>query len=182
MDAIGRRLRDAENGSGSVILVEGRAGFGKSLLLEEAARGAAGFRVGSSCAFPGDDAGSMAPLLAALFGSASPLLDPSLLEDARFVPTDTIDSIDWLEDALAAAARQRPLVVSIDDAHWIDRGTAAALRILPDRLAKLPIVWMLAFRSSASVARTDSTTSPSCTAWAVSTSDFHRSRITRSRS
>jgi predicted ATPase len=131
MDAIGRRLRDAGNGSGSVILVEGRAGLGKSLVLEETARGAAGFRVGSSCAFSGDDAGAMAPLLAALFGSASPLLDPTLLDGERFVPTGAIDSIDWLGDALAATARQRPLVVSIDDAHWIDRGTAAALRILP---------------------------------------------------
>ncbi len=151
MDAIGRVLRDAENGSGSVILVEGPAGSGKTLLLEEAARVAARFRVGSSCAFAGDDAGSMAPLLAALFGSGSPLLDPTLLADARFVPTETIDSVDWLEDALATAARQRPLLVTIDDAHCIDRGTAAALRILSGRLAKVPIVWMLAVRSSASV-------------------------------
>ncbi len=106
MDAIRRRLRDAENGSGSVILLEGRAGFGKSLLLEETARGATGFRVGSSRAFPGDDGGSMAPLLAALFGSASPLIDRKLIDDERIVPTETVDSIDWLADALAAAARQ----------------------------------------------------------------------------
>jgi DNA-binding CsgD family transcriptional regulator len=145
MDAIDRRLRDAENGSASVILLEGRGGFGKSLLVKETARSAVGFRVGSSRAFPGDEA--MAPLLAALFGGESPLLDRTLLDDERLAPTGTIV---WLEQALASAAQQRPLVVCIDDAHWIDRGTAAALRILPDRLSELPIVWMLAFRSSAS--------------------------------
>ena len=150
MDAIDRRVRDAELGSGSVILVEGRAGFGKSLVVEQTARGAAGFRVGSSRAFSGDDVGSMVSLLAALFGGESPLLDPTLLDGERFVSAGTIDCIDWLEDALAAAAGPRPLLVSIDDAHWMDGGSVAALRMLPERLSKLPIVWVLAFRSTAS--------------------------------
>jgi hypothetical protein len=39
-----------------------------------------------------------------------------------------------------------PLLIFLDDVHWADGGTVAALRALPPRLASLPIGWVLAMR------------------------------------
>ena len=40
-----------------------------------------------------------------------------------------------------------PLLVFLDDLQWVDSGTVAALRALPERLACLPIGWVLAMRA-----------------------------------
>jgi len=47
---------------------------------------------------------------------------------------------------LERAALESPLLISIDDAHWADGGTAAAIRALPMRLMGLPIAWVIALR------------------------------------
>ena len=149
--AFGERLRDARAGLGSVVLVEGGAGVGKSRLLAEAqvAAKAAGFRVGSSAAVPGDDAVSMAPLMSTLFDGTTPILDRGHVAEGSF-PDRPAWLVHRLEALLEQAARRTPVLVCIDDIHWLDRGTAAALRVLPQRLIDQPIVWLFAYRSQAS--------------------------------
>jgi hypothetical protein len=62
-----------------------------------------------------------------------------------------------LEGLLEQAALQNPLLVCLDDMHWADGGTVEALRVLPARLASVPIVWIAAFRG-----RSPTPPSPSC--------------------
>jgi DNA-binding CsgD family transcriptional regulator len=148
---IARRLRDAKAGRGSILLVEGRTGFGKTRLLEEARRSAAaaGLGVGFGAALEGDDAVSMAPLLAALFDGPTPVLDRRNVADVRSLADRTSWLVHHLEALLEQVARRSPVVLCLDDAQWADRETAAAVRILAQRLSDLPIVWLVAFRPNA---------------------------------
>ena len=136
------------------MLVEGSAGVGKSRLLAEArgAAEAAGFRVGSSAAVQGDDAVSMAPLMSTLFDGTIPILDRGYVAEGSF-PDRPAWLVHRLEALLEQAARSTPVLVCMDDVQWVDRGTAAALRDLPQRLIELPIVWMFAYRSRESSPR-----------------------------
>src|SRR5260370_23196130 len=75
---------------GSVILIEGGAGLGKSRLLEEAVclAGRAGVRAAVGRADVDDNVVPMAPLMSACFGGNAPLLDRSDLSALRALATD----------------------------------------------------------------------------------------------
>jgi hypothetical protein len=84
---ISEQLADIRAGSGSIILVEGGPGFGKSRLLDEAARIAARLpvRVGAAAAEPRDSVVPMRPLMKALFEGEEPILERSAASgSARF--------------------------------------------------------------------------------------------------
>lgn len=131
-------LTDASAGHGSLIVIDGPAGLGKSRLLD-AARGEAraqGLAVLSARGielerqipfgvaaelFVTRVAAAPAELSAALFaghaGLAAAALDPSAAapEDAQAL----VRGLYWLTVNLAAAAG--PLLIVVDDAHWADR-------------------------------------------------------------
>jgi DNA-binding CsgD family transcriptional regulator/tetratricopeptide (TPR) repeat protein len=139
------RLSD---GAEAVIVVEGAAGMGKSRLLTEVssiARGL-GIRVGGSAADPSETVVELAALLAALFDGADPLLDRDELRSLHAQPEQRFWLLRDLQQLLERAALESPLLVSIDDAHWADGGTVAAIRTLPMRLMGLPIAWLIALR------------------------------------
>src|SRR5207244_8611318 len=130
------------------VVVEGAGGMGKSRLLAEVsaiARGL-GIRVGSSAAEPSETMVELATLLAALFDGAEPLLGPGELATLHAHPEQRFWLLRDLQQLLERAALESPLLISIDDAHWADGGTAAALRALPLRLMGLPIAWIIALR------------------------------------
>src|SRR5580765_1069162 len=139
------RLSD---GAEAVLIVEGAAGMGKSRLLAEVSTIARdlGIRVGSSAADPSETAVELATLLAALFDGAEPLLDPGELPTLHAQPEQRFWLLRDLQALLERAALESPLLISIDDAHWADGGTAAAIRTLPLRLVGLPIAWVIALR------------------------------------
>lgn len=146
-DLIDQHLRDAKEGRGSVLLIEGRAGLGKSRLLDEAVACADvdGFQVGSAVASPLGHHIPMAPLLTALFDGAEPVLDRTVHADV--VPHEpSFWSVSRLATELEVAARRRPLLLCIDDVQAVDCETAAALGILTQRLSELPVVWILSLR------------------------------------
>jgi predicted ATPase len=135
-------------GVGTVTLIEGAAGIGKSRLLEEARRIAIrlSFRVGAARAEPGDSVVELAPLLDALSADREPLLEPPILTR----PVSAEQRYWLLQDIqarLERAALEGPLLVCLDDLHWAGNGTAAALGSLPTRLAGLPIGWLLAYQA-----------------------------------
>ncbi len=139
------RLTD---GAEAVVVVEGAAGMGKSRLLSEVADVARGLgiRTGCSAADPSETTVEFAALLAALFDGAEPLLAPGDLESLHAQPEQRFWLLRDLQQLLERAALESPLLISIDDAHWADAGTVAALRTLPLRLTGLPIAWLIAHR------------------------------------
>jgi DNA-binding CsgD family transcriptional regulator len=136
------------NGAEAVVVVEGAAGMGKSRLLAEVAAIARslGIRVGRSAADPSETMVELATLLAALFDGTEPLLDPGELTTLHARPEQRFWLLRDLQQLLERAALEAPLLISIDDSHWADGGTVAALRTLPMRLMGLPIAWVIALR------------------------------------
>ena len=141
-------LERLSDGAEAVLIVEGAAGMGKSRLLAEVSTIARslGIRVGSSAADPSETVVELAVLLAALFDGAEPLLDDSGLTALHAHPEQRFWLLRDLQQLLERAALESPLLISIDDAHWADGGTAAAIRTLPMRLVGLPIAWVIALR------------------------------------
>ena len=122
--------------------------MGKSRLLAEVAAIARslGIKVGVSAADPSETVVELAALLAALFDGAEPLLDPGSLSTLPAQPEQRFWLLRDLQQLLERAALKSPLLIAIDDAHWGDGGTIAALRSLPVRLVGLPIAWVIALR------------------------------------
>ena len=149
-DAIDGHLGDVKAGRGSVLLVEGRAGLGKSRLLDEAVACADvdGFQVGRAVASTLDHPIAMAPLLTALFDGAEPVLDRAVRANAVSAEP-SFWSVSRLATELERAAQHQPLLLCIDDLHAVDRETAAALGILTQRLLGLPVLWILSLRPQA---------------------------------
>src|SRR3989441_7185510 len=141
-------LEHLPDGAEAVVVVEGAAGMGKSRLLTEVAAIARslGIRLGRSAADPSETVVEVAALLAALFDGAEPLLDPGELSTLHAQPEQRFWLLRDLQQLLERAALESPLLISIDDAHWADSGTVAAIRTLPMRLMGLPIAWAIALR------------------------------------
>src|SRR3984957_19792280 len=145
---IDQRLADVCAGQGGVMLIEGAPGFGKTRMLKEAVLRANGMRIrsGHGMADPLDRGVDLAPLLEALFDSEPSLLSKKDLNVVHSAPEQRFWLLHDLELLLEQAALDGPLLICLDDLHWSDNGTAAALRTLPRRLATLPILWSLASR------------------------------------
>ena len=130
------------------VVIRGAAGSGKSHLLHAIAQEAAdlGFRVLEG---GGDaDAASMplTPLLQAVLGGSPPLLDRRLIQDAMRSAEARYVVIEDIIDALETASRQGPLLVIVDDLQFSDPTTLFALRVMIERLAAEPVVWVMATR------------------------------------
>ena len=149
---IGERIQGALEGRGATVVVEGRAGLGKTRLLAEAvahARGI-GLAVGSGVVAPRDQAVPMGALLAALFEGRAPVVDPAAWSALHYLPEQRYVLLDELETLLEQAALRSPLLLCLDDMQWADGACLTALRTLPVRLSSLPIVWLVAHRSTQS--------------------------------
>jgi DNA-binding CsgD family transcriptional regulator len=136
------------SGAGTVVLVEGGAGMGKSRLLAEVAVMARrlSISVGVGVADPGDSVVQLSALMEALFAGSSPVLRRAGLRDAHTSLEQRYWLLQDLEAMLERAALKAPLLVCLDDLQWADSGTAAALRALPARLATVPVAWVAASR------------------------------------
>jgi DNA-binding CsgD family transcriptional regulator len=150
LSVVGEMLDRARSGEGGVLLVEGRAGMGKSRLLAEAQRMAQrlSFTVANGAADPAESVVEMAALLDALADGADAVIDLSELRDHAAAPEQRF----WLLHDVARLLKQKaadpPLLVALDDVHWADTGTASGLRTLPSRLREAPIMWLIAYRSN----------------------------------
>ena len=148
LTVLGQQLDQLLSGVGTVVLVEGGAGMGKSRLLEEVAAmaGRLSIRVGRGTADPADTVVQLAALMEALFDGPSPILERTELGDAHASPEQRYWLLQDLEALLEGAALKGPLLICLDDLQWADSGTAAALRALPSRLGTVPLGWVLALR------------------------------------
>src|SRR5579872_982072 len=148
-DGLDRVLGAAREGRGSVLVVYGEPGVGKTALLELAIEAAAGFRVARSIGVEGE----MELAFAALHQLCSPSLQlmerlPGPQRDALEValglssgraPNPFLVGLAVL-NLLSEAAEEQPLLCVVDDAQWLDRASARVLafvarRLLAERIA-----------------------------------------------
>ncbi|MCR1781834.1 AAA family ATPase [Nocardioides carbamazepini] len=175
---IGAAIESAERGAGSLVVVEAPAGLGKSRLLDEAGRMAAGRGMAGYAArgglFEKDQAyGAIRLLLerplsalsdgdrTALLGGAASLAAPALAPAITARPIDTGRSEDGglgggvdhgLYWVIARLAERGPLLIAVDDIQWFDAPSARFLVYLARRIHDLPVVLLAATRPLARAA------------------------------
>jgi DNA-binding CsgD family transcriptional regulator len=134
---------------GSILIVRGAAGAGRSRLLAEAGRmaDAMGIRTLSGAADPHSRAVPLAPIMEALLNGPDPVMEPDALPAALFTSADhRFLLLQTMRQQLERASLQVPLLLTFDDLQWADAATLLAMRSLPRRLAQSPVVWMFAVR------------------------------------
>ncbi len=165
LDGLQRALDGVQDGEGRLLLIEGPAGIGKSRLLAEVRRGAARNTLVLS-ARAGELEGSFPfgvvrqlfegvvadPELAdrALSGAAAsarsvlgaPELGGQTLGNTSFA---VLHGLYWLAMNLA---EDRPLVLAVDDLHWVDRPSLRFLAYLVRRLEGAPILVAATLRTA----------------------------------
>jgi DNA-binding CsgD family transcriptional regulator len=148
LDVVGELVGATARGKGGVLLIEGPPGIGKTRMLTETVAVArrAGLRVAAAEAFEGQRTVPFATLLTALLESEQPIWTRDALTRLRDEPDCLFWLIEELQETLAAAALERPLLVALDDLQFADAGTLVALRALVPRTAALPIHWAFALR------------------------------------
>ena len=168
LQTLDEALAAAVDGRGSVVAVEGPPGIGKSGLVAaclELARARDMYTVSVRAtelerSYPYGIVRQTADSVSldksqeersALFTGAAklalPILDPGSAEEADNpeLMYQRLHGLYWLT---ANLARERPLLISIDDAQWADEASMAAERFLSLRIADLPMVLLLAARTA----------------------------------
>ncbi|WP_205751752.1 helix-turn-helix transcriptional regulator [Cryptosporangium phraense] len=142
LDALDATLAD---GVGGCTVVTGPAGIGKSYLLDAVIRRARerGTTVATRRAFELDRAVPLISLASALRNCDPPSASFGWLPGES---GNTFRTLERLGASLETSAAERPLVVAIDDAQWIDEFSALAIRQLVPALASSPVRWLLARR------------------------------------
>jgi DNA-binding CsgD family transcriptional regulator len=150
---------------GGAVLVEGRAGIGKTAILEEACRRAAGrghevlrargSELEAGFAFgvvrqlferrlAGAEESERNALLAGPAGAIRPLLLGELPEPSAFDTSFAVlHGLYWLTVNLAD---RRPLLIAVDDAHWTDEPSLRWLAHLAPRLEGLAVALLVALQ------------------------------------
>ena len=151
-------LDAARAGTGTATLIEGEPGIGKTSLCDYARERASdlfvlrarGLEAESQVSFAGLTQ-LFSPVLAKLVELPQPrrrALGGALAVES-VVPADRLLLGVATLNLLAAAAEERPLLVVVDDVHWLDRPSAQALAFAARRLGHEPIAMLFAQRSEA---------------------------------
>ena len=129
---IRRMLGEVRAGTGSVVVVEGSAGQGKTRLLDECVSMAQelSFRVGRGAAEPGR-AIELGVLFDALFEGESPLADRRALNDVHASSEFLFWLLQDVQSLIEEAALKDPVLICLDDLHWGGTSLSFALRHLP---------------------------------------------------
>jgi tetratricopeptide (TPR) repeat protein len=136
-------IERAQAGTAGTLVVSGQAGVGKTALLEYTVGRAEGMTVLRALGVDTE----VEIEFSALLGLSRPVLDllpeiPERQADALrgalgLVPVEVADRFTIgaaTLSLLAAAAERRPLLVAVDDAHWLDRSSMDALVFAARRL------------------------------------------------
>ena len=151
-----RRLAQARKSEGSAVLLVGEPGVGKTALVGQVCADARGFRVLRAAGVESEASlgfSVLADICRPLLGLTQRIPGPqaAALQGAlalgSALPTDRFAVFAGVLSLLAVAAEDQPLLVWVDDAHWLDAESAAALGFCARRLYAEPILMMLAARA-----------------------------------
>jgi DNA-binding CsgD family transcriptional regulator len=152
---IGALLDGARCGQGSVLVISGEPGVGKTALLDHAVESATGLRVTRVAGVESE----MELAFAALQQWLSPMMDladrlPEPQRDALGVafglwagpaPDRFLVGLAALS-LLSEAAAERPMLCVVDDVQWLDRASAQAIGFVGRRLLAEPVALLFATR------------------------------------
>ncbi|CAN5756511.1 hypothetical protein BH23CHL2_BH23CHL2_12570 [soil metagenome] len=148
-----RRLRDAQNGRGSFVLIGGEVGIGKTALTDTLARYARSRSVPvlTGYCFDFTTPPPYSPwieLFDRLQSLDGPSVTPARLKDRgwpqQFESQAELFAHGW-EQLTTLAARQ-PAVLVIEDLHWADVASLHLLRFVARRLSTQPLLLMVTYR------------------------------------
>ncbi|HVE68435.1 MAG TPA: AAA family ATPase, partial [Solirubrobacteraceae bacterium] len=156
---LAQALERAGEGAGSLVLVSGEAGIGKSRLAEEVAANATArvLRGAGSHSAPTPYGPVVAALRSHLRAEPDGLADcgplrphlalllPELGEAAA--ATDRPTLVEAIRCALAHVAADGPALVVLDDLQWSDQATLELLAALARPLREMPLLVLAAYRS-----------------------------------
>jgi DNA-binding CsgD family transcriptional regulator/tetratricopeptide (TPR) repeat protein len=148
LDLLEEHVEALVGGRGGTTLILGKAGSGKTALLETAVATARQQRV-QVLLGAGDAGGQAIPLgllLDALVYTEDPPVDPDVLRELSRYPDQRFWLLRELQQQLESAALKRPLLIALDDIQWADEASLIALGTLPRRLASHGILWLLSVR------------------------------------
>src|SRR6476659_8806665 len=148
-------LSEARLGKGRALVLRGSAGIGKTVLLDHAVQEASGFEVLYYTAVEGETelpfAGLQA-LLGPLLVSLPEIPEPQARALRAALALESIRKTNRLAvyagalSLFGAAAERVPLLVVVDDAHWLDRPSAEALTFVARRLTAESLALLFAVR------------------------------------
>ncbi len=168
LGALASVLEAAERGEGSVAVIAGAAGVGKSALVSAAVDQAHElefdvYRARASELEQELPFGVIRQLFELCVRSAPPAERERLLSGAASAtarlfadtpldhshPADggfaTLHGLYWLTYGLAS---ERPVMLAVDDAHWADPSSLHALSYLASRISELPVALVIAMRAN----------------------------------
>ena len=148
-------MDDARGGRGSVLVVRGEAGVGKTALLDHATRQAAGFRLAQIAGVESEmelEYAGLQQLCAPMLDQLHALRRPQAeaLEVAFGIATGNPPDRFLVSLAtfslVAACAPERPLLFVVDDAQWLDHGSLQVLGFVARRLRAEHVAMVFAVR------------------------------------
>jgi DNA-binding CsgD family transcriptional regulator len=148
-------LASARSGTSSVIVIEGEPGIGKSALLAEARAATEGVVLSTSGVESESDIAyvNLADVFRRHYACLNTIPErqaealASVFAIGPSKPADRFTVAAATLNLLAAIAAQSPVLVTIDDAQWVDRASLGALTFAGNRLEVEGIVLMFAVRS-----------------------------------
>src|SRR6266705_604891 len=148
-------LKDARLGRGRALILRGNAGIGKTVLLDYAVQQASGFQMLHYTAVESEAelpfAGLQA-LLGRLLVRLPEIPEPQARALRVALALESVERTNKLAvyagvlSLLGAAAERVPLLVVVDDAHWLDRPSAEALTFAARRLTAESLALLFAVR------------------------------------
>jgi tetratricopeptide (TPR) repeat protein len=159
-DLLGRLIAGAREESAGVVLLRGEVGIGKTRLLSFAADAAEGFCVlriqghESEIGIPFAGLSWLLDPLATLLAKLPPVQAEALAGALQLGPAvggDRMAVAAATLTLLAAAADERPLLIAVDDAHWIDVPSLEAIVFAARRLQAEAIAMVLTARTTVDV-------------------------------
>ena len=164
MASVEALLAEARDGPGGALILLGDAGVGKTALLDAVSRDAtnmrhlkkAGLEAESSLPFS-----ALAELTERMLDGLSALPEPqaAAIQGALALgppaPGDRFAACAGFLGLLSNAAAEQPLLVVVDDAHWLDPASAECVGFAARRLEGLPIALLVAARADESTRSLD---------------------------
>lgn len=158
-DSLDCVLSGARDGAGGAIVVRGEPGSGKTALLSRVIERAPGVRVVQVAGVESERElgfAALHQLLFPLFGGLDRVPGPQRealgvafgLLSAAAPPDRFLVGLGVLS-LLADAAGERPVLLAVDDAQWLDSATADVLAFVARRVRPMPVAVVLAVREPA---------------------------------